>query len=167
MAQEEAMIDNRVFEEQKIENEIQTIMNGNPKISRDQAVLKTKEIKTAEQEGAKRRQRIEEIIRKVEENNEERDFLINSHNNHGDGAFVRELILMESDNSEHFKEVERRFFVEASKSFTPAELFYVTNEDKYLAYWPKGYKHKKYTLQSRNAPIGDFTEKWTKVRYYA
>jgi hypothetical protein len=40
-------------------------------------------------------------------------------------------------------------------------LFYVTNEDKYLAYWPKDYKHKKYTLQSRNAPIGDFTEKWT------
>lgn len=59
------------------------------------------------------------------------------------------------------KEVERRFFAEASKSFTPEELFYVTNEDKYLAYWPKDYKHKKYTLQSRNAPIGDFTEKWT------
>ena len=28
-----------------------------------------------------------------------------------------------------------------------------------MAYWPKWYKGKKTTLQSRNALIGDFTEK--------
>jgi site-specific DNA-methyltransferase (adenine-specific) len=32
---------------------------------------------------------------------------------------------------------------------------------KYLAYWPKGYDGAKSTLQSRNALIGNFTEKWT------
>lgn len=59
------------------------------------------------------------------------------------------------------KEVERSFFSEQFKSYTAEELFYVTKEDKYLAYWPKGNKDKKYTLQSRNTAIGNFTEKWT------
>jgi hypothetical protein len=59
------------------------------------------------------------------------------------------------------KEIEKRFFTASFESFTPEELFYVTKDDRHIAYWPKDYKGKKYTLQSRNAPIGDFTEKWT------
>ena len=30
-----------------------------------------------------------------------------------------------------------------------------------MAYWPKNYKGKKSTLQSRNSLIGNYTEKWT------
>ena len=59
------------------------------------------------------------------------------------------------------KEIERKFFKEARNFATPEQLFYVTDENKYLAYWPKGYKGEKSTLQSRNALIGNFTEKWT------
>ncbi len=59
------------------------------------------------------------------------------------------------------KEVERRFFTESVKFATPEQLFYVTDKNRYLAYWPKGYDGKKNTLQSRNALIGNFTEKWT------
>lgn len=59
------------------------------------------------------------------------------------------------------KEVEKRFFSESVKFATPEQLFYVTDKNKYLAYWPKGYDGKKSTLQSRNALIGNFTEKWT------
>jgi len=59
------------------------------------------------------------------------------------------------------KDVEQRFFNEATQFATPEQLFYVTDAAKYLAYWPKGYNGKKTTLQSRNALIGSFTEKWT------
>lgn len=59
------------------------------------------------------------------------------------------------------KEVEQRFFNEAQKFATPEQLFYVTDSGKYVAYWPKGYDGTKSTLQSRNALIGNFTEKWT------
>ena len=59
------------------------------------------------------------------------------------------------------KEVEQRFFEESSQFATPEQLFYVTELGQYLAYWPKGYVGKKSTLQSRNALIGSFTEKWT------
>lgn len=59
------------------------------------------------------------------------------------------------------KEVEQRFFKEASRFATPEQLFYVTDAGKYLAYWPKGYDGAKSTLQSRNALVGNFTEKWT------
>ena len=59
------------------------------------------------------------------------------------------------------KEVEQRFFNEAQKFATPEQLFYVSDAGKYLAYWPKSYDGKKSTLQSRNALIGNFTEKWT------
>ena len=40
------------------------------------------------------------------------------------------------------------------------QLFYLTDDDRFLAYWPKGYKGKKSTLQSRNSLIGQFTEVW-------
>lgn len=59
------------------------------------------------------------------------------------------------------KEVEKRFFNEAIKFCSPEQLFYVTNDSKYLSYWPKGYEGEKSTLQSRNSLIGKFTEKWT------
>jgi hypothetical protein len=59
------------------------------------------------------------------------------------------------------KDIERRFFIESMKFATPEQLFYVTGNNKYLAYWPKGYEGKKSTLQSRNSLIGNFTEKWT------
>ncbi len=59
------------------------------------------------------------------------------------------------------KEVEQRFFNEAQKFATPEQLFYITDAGKYFAYWPKGYDGTKSTLQSRNALIGNFTEKWT------
>jgi len=59
------------------------------------------------------------------------------------------------------KEVEQRFFKESTQFATPEQLFYVTDRGQYLAYWPKGYDGIKSTLQSRNALIGNFTEKWT------
>ena len=59
------------------------------------------------------------------------------------------------------KEVEKKFFSESVKFATPEQLFYVTDKNRYLAYWPKGYDGKKSTLQSRNTLIGNFTEKWT------
>ncbi len=59
------------------------------------------------------------------------------------------------------KDTERRFFIQSMKFATAEQLFYVTGENKYFAYWPKGYKGKKNTLQSRNSLIGSFTEKWT------
>lgn len=59
------------------------------------------------------------------------------------------------------KDIESKFFTESVKFATPEQLFYVTDKNRYLAYWPKGYDGKKSTLQSRNALIGNFTEKWT------
>lgn len=59
------------------------------------------------------------------------------------------------------KEVEKKFFTESVKFATPEQLFYVTDKNRYLAYWPKGYDGEKNTLQSRNTLIGRFTEKWT------
>jgi len=59
------------------------------------------------------------------------------------------------------KDMEKNFFNKSFKFATPEQLFYVTDNNKYLAYWPKGYKGKKSTLQSRNSLIGKFTEKWT------
>ncbi len=58
-------------------------------------------------------------------------------------------------------EIEQRFFNEAQKFATPEQLFYVTDSGKHVAYWPKSYDGTKSTLQSRNALIGNFTEKWT------
>ena len=59
------------------------------------------------------------------------------------------------------KDIEKSFFNKSFKFATPEQLFYVTDNNRYLAYWPKGYKGKKSTLQSRNSLIGKFTEKWT------
>lgn len=60
------------------------------------------------------------------------------------------------------KDLEKKFFHYALRAFdTPEQLFYFTNDRRYVAYWPKNYNGKKSTLQSRNSLIGNFTEKWT------
>jgi hypothetical protein len=53
------------------------------------------------------------------------------------------------------------FFNKARKFATPEQLFYLGDNSRYYAYWPKSYKGKKSTLQSRNALIGNFTEKYS------
>lgn len=60
------------------------------------------------------------------------------------------------------KDIEISFFKEALKYFaSPEQLFYHI-ADGYYAYIPKGVKSNGKTLQSRNALIGQFTEKWVK-----
>ncbi|MGI6144386.1 MAG: hypothetical protein ACOYED_01200 [Peptococcia bacterium] len=58
------------------------------------------------------------------------------------------------------KNIEQQFFNESINFVTSEQLFYLTNNNKYLAYWPKNYKGRKNTLQSRNSLIGKYTEKW-------
>ena len=59
------------------------------------------------------------------------------------------------------QEVERSFFRKAMQGFaSPEQLFYLTDDDRFLAYWPRNYTGKKSTLQSRNSLIGQFTEVW-------
>ena len=60
------------------------------------------------------------------------------------------------------KDEEYKFFKKTLEIATPEQLFYLTEDGKCLAYWPKNYKGKKTTLQSRNAFIGSYTEKWVK-----
>lgn len=55
---------------------------------------------------------------------------------------------------------EIRFFTETGKFATSKQLFYVGDDGRQYAYWPKSYKGAKTTLQARNALIGRFTEKW-------
>ncbi|OGU31094.1 MAG: hypothetical protein A2057_12455 [Ignavibacteria bacterium GWA2_35_9] len=59
------------------------------------------------------------------------------------------------------KEKEIEFFIESRKFATPEQLFYVSDDKRYFAYWPKSYKGEKATLQSRNSLIGSFTEKYS------
>jgi len=59
------------------------------------------------------------------------------------------------------KEKEIEFFIESRKFATPEQLFYVSDDNQYFAYWPKSYKGDKTTLQSRNSLIGNFTEKFS------
>lgn len=58
------------------------------------------------------------------------------------------------------KEQEIDFFTKSLDVASPEQLFYTTKDKKYYAYWPKSYKGVKTTLQSRNAFIGAYTEKW-------
>jgi len=58
---------------------------------------------------------------------------------------------------------EREFFKSFLKLVPPDSLFYrvkENNSEKYMAYYPKSYKGPKTTIQSRNAYIGAYTEKW-------
>jgi len=59
------------------------------------------------------------------------------------------------------KNQERDFFIKTLKLANPEKLFYSTKEANFFAYWVKGYKGEKTTLQSRNSFIGSYTEKWT------
>jgi hypothetical protein len=59
------------------------------------------------------------------------------------------------------KEKEIEFFTESRKFATPEQLFYVTDDKRHFAYWPKAYNGVKSTLQSRNSLIGSFTEKYS------
>lgn len=58
------------------------------------------------------------------------------------------------------KNQEKDFFIKSLEFATPEQLFYVTKDKRYLAYWPKNYDGTKTTLQSRNSLIGSYTEKW-------
>ncbi len=60
------------------------------------------------------------------------------------------------------KNEEYKFFKKTLEIASPEQLFYITEDGKYVAYWPKGYRGKKSTLQSRNSFIGSYTEKWVK-----
>lgn len=56
---------------------------------------------------------------------------------------------------------QEKLFFDKSKNFASHEqLFYRTDDERYVAYWPKGYSGVKSTLQARNSLIGNFTEKW-------
>ena len=59
------------------------------------------------------------------------------------------------------KDKEVEFFVETLKSYPAEQLFYVGDDDRYYAYWPKTYGGKKSTLQGRNTLIGNFTEQYS------
>jgi len=59
------------------------------------------------------------------------------------------------------KEQEIEFFTEAGKFAAPEQLFYLSDDNRYYAYWPKSYRGSKSTLQARNALIGNYTEKWS------
>ena len=59
------------------------------------------------------------------------------------------------------KQKEIEFFNEARKFATLEQLFYLGDNSRYYAYWPKSYKGKKSTLQNRNSLIGNFTEKYS------
>ena len=53
-----------------------------------------------------------------------------------------------------------RFFEKSRNFASYDQLFYKTNDDRFVAYWPKGYDGPKSTLQARNSLIGNYTEKW-------
>ena len=59
------------------------------------------------------------------------------------------------------KNSELSFFKESESFASPEQLFYRTEDDRYLTYWPKSYDGKTSTLQSRNSLIGNYTERWT------
>ena len=55
---------------------------------------------------------------------------------------------------------EKLFFIKSKNFTSPKQLFYQTDDGRYLAYWPKRYRGRKSTLQARNSLIGNYTEKW-------
>ena len=58
------------------------------------------------------------------------------------------------------KKQEKIFFDKSRNFATHQQLFYRTDDGRYVAYWPKGYDGAKSTLQARNSLIGNYTEKW-------
>ncbi|MBR0270659.1 MAG: hypothetical protein IJQ68_01520 [Methanobrevibacter sp.] len=58
------------------------------------------------------------------------------------------------------KNQEKLFFTQSRNFASVQQLFNQTDDGNFLAYWPKNYRGKKTTLQSRNSLIGKFSEKW-------
>ena len=58
------------------------------------------------------------------------------------------------------KNQEKLFFINSMDFAFPSQLFYKTDDGRHVAYWPKEYRGSKFTLQSRNSLIGEFTENW-------
>lgn len=63
---------------------------------------------------------------------------------------------MELWNKNH----EKQFFINSLKSASLNQLFYQSEKGRFYSYWPKDYKGRKSTLQSRNSLIGAFTENY-------
>ena len=59
------------------------------------------------------------------------------------------------------KQKEIDFFNEARQFASPEQLFYLGDDSRYYAYWPKSYHGTKSTLQSRNSLIGNYTEQYS------
>ena len=57
---------------------------------------------------------------------------------------------------------EKEFFLKYLDIAEPEHLFYQLDDGTFVAYYPKGYKGKTTTLQSRNSFVGTYTEKWVK-----
>ncbi len=62
-------------------------------------------------------------------------------------------------------DTEIQFFTEALKNFASPEQLFYNLQGGYFAYVPKGSDVKGKTLQSRNALIGQFSEKWCKTLF--
>ena len=58
------------------------------------------------------------------------------------------------------KHQEKLFFLNSKNFASTKQLFYRTEDGRYLAYWPRKYRGRKTTLQARNSLIGNYTEKW-------
>ena len=58
------------------------------------------------------------------------------------------------------KEQEKQFFYNSKNFASINQLFNETEDGRYVAYWPRNYKGRKTTLQSRNSLIGKYSEKW-------
>ncbi|WP_458404893.1 hypothetical protein [Methanobrevibacter sp.] len=58
------------------------------------------------------------------------------------------------------KQQEKIFFDKSKNFASHQQLFYKTDDGRYIAYWPKSYSGTKSTLQARNSLIGNYTEKW-------
>ena len=74
---------------------------------------------------------------------------------------LKRMVERMTNNNLWTKEREIDFFTKSLEIATPEQLFYITKDGRYYAYWPKSYKDVKTTLQSRNAFIGAYTEKWS------
>ena len=59
------------------------------------------------------------------------------------------------------RDTEADFFNKSLGFSNKEKLFYQAEKGQWYAYWPKTYKGKTSTLQSRNALIGNYTEKWS------
>ena len=59
------------------------------------------------------------------------------------------------------KDKEVEFFTDTLESSSAEKLFYIGDDNRYYAYWPKYYSGKTSTLQSRNSFIGNFTEQYS------